>query len=139
MSPEQARGLTVDKRTDIWAFGCVLFEMLTGQSPFAGGTASDTIAATLERDPPWSLLPPALPTRIRELLQRCLEKDPRQRLRDIGDAAVELGDRQAAESGRVTPSRLSHRRRDRRGGQPLSPRLWLFLPLDPVAATGRSA
>ena len=98
MSPEQARGLTVDKRTDIWAFGCVLFEMLTGRSPFAGQTASDTIAATLEREPPWALLPPALSPRIRELLQRCLEKDPRQRLRDIGDAAVELGDRHAAES-----------------------------------------
>src|SRR6185436_4517197 len=60
MSPEQARGLTVDKRTDIWAFGCVLFEMLSGRSPFAGATTSDTIAATLERDPDWSLLPAAL-------------------------------------------------------------------------------
>ena len=104
MSPEQARGLPVDKRTDIWAFGCVLFEMLTGQSPFAGETASDTIAATLERDPPWSLLPTAVSPRIRELLERCLAKDPRQRLRDIGDAAVELGDR------RVVERLVSHRR-----------------------------
>jgi len=74
MSPEQARGMTVDKRTDIWAFGCVLFEMLSGQSPFAGPTTSDTIAATLEREPPWSSLPPTLPARVRELLRRCLER-----------------------------------------------------------------
>jgi len=99
MSPEQARGMTVDKRTDIWAFGCVLFEMLSGQSPFAGPTTSDTIAATLEREPPWSSLPPTLPARVRELLRRCLEKDPRQRLRDIGDAVLELEHRRAARAG----------------------------------------
>lgn len=99
MSPEQARGLAVDKRTDIWAFGCVLFEMLTGHSAFAGPTVSDTIAATLEREPQWALLPSSLPAAVRGLLGRCLEKDPRQRLRDIGDALVELEDRQGAESG----------------------------------------
>jgi Tol biopolymer transport system component len=90
MSPEQARGKTVDKRTDIWAFGCVLYEMLAGLPPFAGDTVSDTIAAILERDPDWTLLPPQTPQGIRRLLQRCLEKDPKRRLRDIGDARLEI-------------------------------------------------
>ena len=90
MSPEQARGLPVDKRTDIWAFGCVLYEMLAGRTAFAGDTLSDTIAAILERDPDWSTLPADTPRAIRRLLQRCLEKQPKQRLRDMGDARVEL-------------------------------------------------
>src|SRR5262245_32667340 len=84
MSPEQARGHAVDKRTDIWAFGCVLLEMLTGRSAFARETVSDTIAAILERDPDWRL--PASAASVRPLVQRCLEKDARNRLRDIGDA-----------------------------------------------------
>ena len=86
MSPEQARGQTVDKRTDIWAFGCVLFEMLTHARPFPGKTTSDSIAAILERDPDWSALPRDLAPNLRRLLERCLQKDVRQRLRDIGDA-----------------------------------------------------
>jgi Tol biopolymer transport system component len=90
MSPEQARGHNVDKRADIWAFGCVLFEMLTGRVAFAGETASDTIAKILEREPDWSVLPAATPARIRRLLRRCLAKDQRQRLRDIGDVRLEL-------------------------------------------------
>jgi Tol biopolymer transport system component len=90
MSPEQARGKTVDKRTDIWAFGCVFFEMLTGVPPFAGDTVSDTIAAVLGRDPDWTLLPAQTPQGIRRLLQRCLEKDSKRRLRDIGDARLEI-------------------------------------------------
>ena len=90
MSPEQARGKTVDKRTDIWAFGCVLFEMLSGKMAFEGDTTSDTIAAILDRQPDWSMLPADTPRPLRRLLQRCLEKDPKQRLRDIGDARVEL-------------------------------------------------
>ena len=90
MSPEQARGLGVDKRTDIWAFGCVLFEMLTGRVTFAGDTVSDTIAKILEREPDWSTLPAATPAPIRRLLLRCLAKDPKQRLRDIGDARLEI-------------------------------------------------
>ena len=90
MSPEQARGLPVDKRTDIWAFGCVLFEMLTGRMAFAGDTVSDSIARILEREPDWSMLPPAIPVSIRRLLFRALTKDPRKRLRDIGDARVEI-------------------------------------------------
>jgi eukaryotic-like serine/threonine-protein kinase len=90
MSPEQARGQAVDKRTDIWSFGCVLYEMLTGRTTFPGDTLSDSIAATLTLDPDWRLLPEATPAPIRTLLRRCLEKDPRQRLRDIGDARIEL-------------------------------------------------
>jgi Tol biopolymer transport system component len=90
MSPEQARGHNVDKRADIWAFGCVLFEMLTGRVAFAGETASDTIAKILEREPDWSVLPAATPARIRQLLVRCLAKDPKQRLRDIGDVGLEM-------------------------------------------------
>ena len=90
MSPEQARGKTVDKRTDIWAFGCVLYEMLTGRRAFAGGTVSDIIARILERDPDWQLLPKRTPANVCRLLQRCFEKDPKRRLRDIGDTRVEL-------------------------------------------------
>lgn len=90
MSPEQARGRTLDKRTDIWSFGCVLFEMLSGRSTFGGETISETIARVLEREPDWSTLPPALPLRIRDLLRRCLQKDPNRRLRDIGDARIEI-------------------------------------------------
>ena len=90
MSPEQARGQVVDKRTDIWAFGCVLYEMLTGRVAFAGETVSDTIGKILEREPDWSALPAATPAPIRRLLLRCLAKDPKQRLRDIGDVRIEI-------------------------------------------------
>lgn len=92
MSPEQARGKTVDKRADNWAFGCVLFEMVSGSRPFSGETTSDTLAAILERDPPWNKLPDSTPPAVRRLLRRCLEKDPKRRLRDIGDARLELED-----------------------------------------------
>ena len=92
MSPEQARGLPLDKRSDIWSFGCVLYEMLTGRAPFTGGTVSDIIAGILERDPDWSSLPTGVPTSVRRLLRRCLDKDPKHRLRDIGDARFELVD-----------------------------------------------
>ena len=90
MSPEQARGHNVDKRADIWAFGCVLFEMLTGRAAFAGDTASDTIANILEHEPEWSALPSATPVAIRRLLFRCLIKDSKQRLRDVGDVRIEI-------------------------------------------------
>jgi eukaryotic-like serine/threonine-protein kinase len=90
MSPEQARGKVVDKRADIWAFGCVLYEMLTGRLAFPGETTSDTIVAILDREPAWSALPAETPVNLRLLLQRCLEKDPRRRLRDIGDASIVL-------------------------------------------------
>ncbi|MGE5174948.1 MAG: protein kinase domain-containing protein [Hyphomicrobiales bacterium] len=90
LSPEQARGKPVDRRTDIWAFGCILYECLTGKAPFTGETVSDLIARILEREPDWSALPAATPPRLRALMERCLRKDARERLRDIGDARVEL-------------------------------------------------
>ncbi len=90
LSPEQARGRPVDKRTDIFSFGCVLFEMFTGITPFRGETVADAIGAALHREPDWSTLPAGTPPPIRGLLERCLAKDARERLRDIGDARLEL-------------------------------------------------
>jgi serine/threonine protein kinase/Tol biopolymer transport system component len=90
MSPEQARGKPVDKRADIWAFGCVLYELLSRHKAFAGETLSETVTAILDRDPDWSRLPADTPRAVRRLIQRCLTKDPRQRLRDIGDARLDL-------------------------------------------------
>ena len=90
MSPEQARGLPVDRRTDVWSFGCVLYEMLTGRVAFAGDTVSDSIARILEREPDWSALPAATPPSIRRLLRRALAKDRKRRLRDIGDVRIEI-------------------------------------------------
>ena len=90
MSPEQARGTAVDTRSDVWAFGCVLYEMLAGRLAFAGDTASDTIARILEREPTWSALPASTPQAVRRLLVRCLTKNPKKRLRDIGDARIEI-------------------------------------------------
>jgi serine/threonine-protein kinase len=94
MSPEQARGHGVDKRADIWAFGCVLFEMLTGRDAFAGATPSDTLAAILERDVDLRALSATTPSSIERLLKRCFEKDPKRRLRDIGEARVAIDDAQ---------------------------------------------
>jgi eukaryotic-like serine/threonine-protein kinase len=90
MSPEQAKTKPVDRRADIWAFGCVLYEMLTGKKAFPGETVPDTLGAIMRGEPDWSLLPQATPMRVRVLLQRCLQKDPKQRLRDIGDARISL-------------------------------------------------
>jgi serine/threonine protein kinase len=90
MSPEQARGKPVDKRTDIWAFGCVLYELLTGKEAFRGETVSDTITAVLEREPDWQAVPPATSGKIRDLLRRSMQKDSQHRLRDIGDARIEI-------------------------------------------------
>ena len=90
MSPEQARGKNVDRRTDIWSFGCVLYECLTGKQAFAGETTSDLVARILEREPDWRALPAGTPPRLVELIKRCLRKDARERLRDIGDARIEI-------------------------------------------------
>ncbi len=101
MSPEQARGQEVDKRTDIWAFGCVLYEMLTGRSAFGRDTVTDTLAAIVEREPDWGRLPAAVSSNIRRLLQRCVDKDLKRRLRDIGDARFEI---EAALIERASPA-----------------------------------
>ncbi|MEP6917603.1 MAG: protein kinase, partial [Acidobacteriota bacterium] len=90
MSPEQARGQPVDKRTDIWAFGCVLYEMLTGRRAFEGESRSDILAAVLDREPDWTRVPETSPSRLRRLIERCLQKDLRWRLRDIADARFDL-------------------------------------------------
>jgi serine/threonine-protein kinase len=92
MSPEQARGHRVDERTDVWAFGCVLFEMMTGTRAFAGNSVADVLAAVIEREPAFSLLPTATPDAMRRLLRRCLDKNPDRRLGFIGDARLELDD-----------------------------------------------
>jgi len=119
MSPEQARGQAVDKRTDVWAFGCVLFEMLSGRRAFAGDTISDTLVSILEHDPDWAALPAETPAAIRTLLERCLRKDPRMRLHDIADARIELDDgNKPLASTKSAPDAArpgSFRRRDRLG------------------------
>ncbi len=91
MSPEQARGKVVDRRTDVWSFGCLLFECLTARPAFEGETVSDVIARILERDPDWGALPVSIPPRLRDVVQRCLTKDVAERPRDIGDLRRELG------------------------------------------------
>jgi serine/threonine protein kinase/Tol biopolymer transport system component len=93
MSPEQARGQIVDKRTDTWAFGCVLYEMLAGRPAFKGGSVSDTIALVLDGEPDWDALPTGTPTAARLLLQRCLDKDPGRRLRDLGNVHFDIPSR----------------------------------------------
>jgi Tol biopolymer transport system component len=92
LSPEQARGQAVDRRTDIWSFGCVFYEMITGRRAFPGDTSTEIIARVLERTPDWSALPPTVPPALRRLLGRCLEKDLNRRLRDAGDIGLALED-----------------------------------------------
>ena len=112
MSPEQARGRAVDKRTDVWAFGCVLYELLTGRAAFPGETVSDTIGAILNREPDWNELPRDLPPSVMTLLRRCLEKDAKKRKRDIGDARAEIddalarpsADRAAGDASKASPA-----------------------------------
>ena len=128
MSPEQARGQAVDKRTDIWAFGCVLYEMLTGRSAFAGETISDTIAAILGREPEWGALPAHTPAGIGQLLRRCLVKDPKRRLRDMGDARIEIDE---ALTSPVTPPRHSV---DRKSGSTVV--RWVSALIVTAAVTG---
>ncbi len=112
MSPEQARGKKIDKRSDIWSFGVVLYEMLTGRRLFTGETSSDILAAVLTRDPDWTSLPPRTPGRVAELLRRCLERNPKQRLHDIADARLELeGADSPPSSGAVAATALPPARR----------------------------
>ena len=106
MSPEQARGAAADTRSDIWAFGCIFYEMLTGQHPFRSDTIQDTLAAVLNREPDWSRLPSDTPTSVVRLLHQCLEKNPDRRLHDIADARIEIED--AGASKPVAVSRGAH-------------------------------
>jgi serine/threonine-protein kinase len=110
MSPEQARGAVVDKRADIWAFGVVLLEMLTGTVPFRGETVSDTLANVLRAPIDWKLLPPDTPPAIRRLLERCLDRDTKQRLRDIGEARIALSEPEALRPAPAVPSPGTGRR-----------------------------
>jgi Tol biopolymer transport system component len=96
MSPEQARGGEITRRTDVWAFGAVLFEMLTGRRPFGGATVSDVVAAILRATPDWSMLPADVPPSVARLVRRCLERDPNARMHDIGDARLEIEDAEKA-------------------------------------------
>jgi len=110
MSPEQARGQIADHRTDIWSFGCIMYQMLTGRLPFEGKTTTDMLARIIEREPDWELLPEEIPENIRALLCRCLEKDPDSRLGNIEDATLQLSD--ALSKPLAAPLRI------------ISPRIW---------------
>jgi serine/threonine protein kinase len=109
MSPEQARGQEIDHRTDIWAFGCILYEMLTGNIPFPGETVTDTLANILDREPGWRVLPLTTPVNIQVLLHRCLEKDIRKRLQHIGDANLEISETLSGISSKSTTMKFTAR------------------------------
>ena len=126
MSPEQARGQAVDKRTDMWAFGCVLYELLTGKQAFHGDTVTEILAAVLRGEPDWAALPAATPTNVRALLRRCLQKDKTLRLRDAGDAGIEIQEALVAQSSGATVIVPPHVAGGRRScwAWRLWPRLW---------------
>jgi serine/threonine protein kinase len=114
MSPEQARGQRVDARSDVWAFGCVVYEMLTGRPAFGRATMAETFAAILQRDPEWERLPSNVPVSMRRMLRRCLERDPRRRLHHIADARIEIEDAAEDPDGSVAPPvTVSNPRRER--------------------------
>jgi serine/threonine protein kinase len=125
MSPEQAKGKPVDKRTDIWAFGCVLYEMLTGKRAFAGDDVTDTLARVLMKEPEWHALPPNTPPALRKLIRRCLTKDRRERLAAAADARLEIKETLTAPSGDVAATTM------------LLPRVPLWRRADPHAYPGR--
>ena len=104
MSPEQARGKPADKRSDIWAFGGVLYEMLTGKLAFDGDDVSDTLANVLKREPEWGALSAETPSAVRRVLRRCLEKDPRRRIQDIADARLDLDEKEVSDAALPLPS-----------------------------------
>jgi Tol biopolymer transport system component len=128
MSPEQARGKPVDKRSDVWAFGCLLYEMLTGRAAFTGETASDTIAAILGHEPEWSSL--KTPASLRRVLRRCLEKDPRRRLHDIADVRIEIEDVMSGAAGTPADGTTDNARR-----QPVR-LLWSIAAIAALLAVG---
>jgi Tol biopolymer transport system component len=134
MAPEQARGKAVDRRADIWAFGGLLFEMLTSMRAFPGETISDTLAAILTTDPDWQALPAATPPAISALIRRCLERDPRQRLQSIGEARIALSGRSALSSGPAAPANPASQ--PKHGISPLGVAL---IVLAAVALTGVAA
>ena len=139
MSPEQARGHVVDKRADIWAFGCVLYEMLTGRDAFTGPTPPDTLAAILERDPDLRGLPATSPAGIERLLKRCFEKDPKRRLRDIGEARIEIEDAMHALAVRtddVVPVPAKSTAATESSRRPISNRRWLIATVLGVVILG---
>lgn len=126
MSPEQARGRIVDKRSDVWSFGVILWEMLTGRRPFGGETVTDTLAAIIGADPPWMELPADMPEALRHLLRRCLEKDPHQRLRDIGEARIALDEAAPSKTGALDPA--AGRDAGRRSPSTRTTAVWRWLP-----------
>ena len=138
MSPEQARGTTVDKRADLWAFGVVLWEMLTGKRLFEGATVSDTLAAVLKTEPQWNALAPATPAAIRRLLRRCLEKDRKRRLDSAAAARLEIEEALTApRPQRVSPGRRHHQRHaDDWPGWPHSPSQRCWPPRSPFPPCG---
>jgi hypothetical protein len=136
MSPEQARGLTVDKRTDLWSFGCLLYELLTGRQAFVGTTNSDTLAAVLERDPDMTILPPETPPALQALLRHCLQKDPRRRLRDIGDARLAIDDVLDSPADARVPALVQAGGSTRSRPAVVAPALWLVAGIGLVSAAG---
>jgi len=132
ISPEQARGKNVDRRTDIWSFGCILFEMLSGEKVFGGETASDSLGAVMHKEPQWSALPPDTPPTVLLLLRRCLAKDRKRRLQDIGDARIELEEAIADPTGSsLNLAAAALATRDRRPWHAAAP--WLLMCLLPAA------
>jgi Tol biopolymer transport system component len=129
MAPEQAKGRPVDKRADVWAFGAVLYEMLTGRRAFEGEDVSTTLAAVLMKDPEWAELPADLPAGLRALIRRCLERDPRSRLRDIGEARLLLADPQAMSGRDTAPSAAP-------AARPATVTPWLIAAAAVLAAAG---
>ena len=109
MSPEQARGRATDKRADLWAFGCIVYELITGRPVFARDTLTDTIAAVVTTEPDWTRLPASTPEGLTRLLRRCLEKDPKRRLRDVADARLDIEEALAGET--VLPGQTQPRKR----------------------------
>jgi Tol biopolymer transport system component len=126
MSPEQASGKSVDKRADIWSFGVVLFEMLSGRAPFAGETPSEVMAAVIKEEPAWDRLPAGCPPTITRLIRRCLRKKPRERLQDVGDARLEIQEQLAGTTveAAISPGDIDERGRAERRSRSRERWIW---------------